>query len=196
MAEKRTLSPNERADLARLKRETEARLAIDAEYQAMSDSELQSALADATRLAEEDGAMRQGSIICEVERRCEAGKVEQAKRAPALATSLASPPPQSVASEPESEPVPTPPPPRLTKAELKRQHDERMEHCLSAVAAEHPAGARAKPLTAEECLDIARGRHPRSPIVIHPTSVEPHPDLPPPLCVERERIRMEKEKSK
>lgn len=182
MDEPRKLSPNEAADAARMKQEADARASLDAEHQALSDSELEAALQDATAmLSDEDGVRRHASLACEIERRATAA-TERAKREPA---------PQMQSASPVA------PPARPTRQQLQREHDERMEECLRAVAAEQPTGVRArKQLTADEIHDIARNRNPRATVVMHPTSVEPHPDLPPPLCVEIERRRLEKENRK
>lgn len=176
MAEKQLLSPNELADQRRLKEEGAARGALNDAHRAMSDFELQAALADATqRAGEEDGVRRHASIICEQARRCAA--VEAARPSPA--STLASPPAAA--------------PARQSRETLVRRHKEKREESIAAdlagVAAELPAEPPGEPLSPKELREIAMARNPRPPAVIHPVSVEPDPRLPPPLCVEHERIR-------
>lgn len=85
-------------------------------------------------------------------------------------------------------------PVRPAPHELEAQQAARIDELHEALRSEAGPAPKAAPISAEELHERLAARHPKKDVVIHPTSVEPHPDLTPPLCVERERQRMSQQK--
>lgn len=174
------------ADAERLAKERAARASLDEAHAKMSPSELQAALADCSSRIDEDGqAMRHASLVCAIEeeaKRSAETVAKMAKEAPAPVPALVVVQEEPASPEPEPER-------RLTRKELKAQEKSRLDEAHAAIQSEATAPKSAAPIDIERLRERIASRHGPREVIIHPTSVEPHPDLPPPLCIARERER-------